>query len=211
MIEYLPGLFRGVIVTIKLGFSFFIFGFVVGNIIAIGQVYGNKFISLFCAGFAWVFRSLPALVILYLWYFGFNLSPFLAAVLALGLRTAAYQSQFFRGAIQSIARGQMTAARSLGMSKLRAVVKIIMPQMLRLSLPYISNEYAITIKDTSLAFAIGVVEILKEGRLIITVLHNPMDIFMIIAVIYLIITRGGTYLLSLLEKHYRIPGFEISN
>lgn len=209
MFSWFPSLMRGTLVTIQLGISFFIFGFFIGVLTALGQVYGNKVLSYFCTGFAWVFRSLPAIVILYLFYFGFDMSPFLAALLGLGLRTGAYQSQFMRGAIQSITGGQMVAARSLGMSKLRAIRKIILPQMLRLSLPYLSNEYAITIKDTSLAFAIGVVEVLKEGRLIITRLHNPMEIFLIIAVIYLIITRLGTKAIQLIEDRYRLPGFEV--
>lgn len=208
-----PALLKGTAVTIELGLTFFVVGYVLALFVSLGIVYGNKFISVFLSGFSWIFRSLPAIILLFIFfygptYIGINLSAFWASVLALGLRTAGYQAQYFRGGIQSIKSGQLEAARSIGMSLPQALVKIILPQMLRFSLPATGNEYAITIKDTSLAYAIGVVEVLQQGSFIIAREYNPLTIYLAVALIYWIITRIGTRFFAHLEKRYRIPGFE---
>ena len=207
-------LLKGLEVTLELGFSFFAFGFVLAIIIALGVVYGPKYLSSTFSGFSWVFRSLPAIILLFIFYYGpskigLNISPFWAALFALGLRHAGYQTHYFRGAIQSIGTGQLEAARSLGMSLPRALFEVILPQMLRFSLPASANEYAITIKDTSLAFSIGVVEILQQGNYIIAREYNPLTVYITIAIIYWIITRAGTRFFAFLEERYMVPGFDL--
>lgn len=209
-----PALLKGLEVTLELGFSFFAFGFVLAIFIALGIVYGPKYMSSLFSGFSWIFRSLPAIILLFIFYYGpskigINLSPFWAAMLALGFRHAGYQTHYFRGAIQSIGTGQLEAARSLGLSLPRGLFEVILPQMLRFSLPASANEYAITIKDTSLAFSIGVVEILQQGNYIIAREYNPLTIYVTIAIIYWIITRAGTRFFAYLEDRYMIPGFEL--
>ncbi len=97
-------------------------------------------------------------------FLGFNLTALTAAILVLGFRSAAYQSQIFRGSIQSIGEGQMLAARSLGMSKIEAIWNIILPQTLRISIPGWSNEYSIILKDSAVTYAIGVMEILTRAK-----------------------------------------------
>lgn len=208
-------LLKGLEVTVELGFSFFFLGFFIAIFVALGIVYGSKWLRTILSGFSWIFRSLPAIILLFIFYYGparigINLSPFWAALLALGLRHAGYQTHYFRGAIQSIGTGQLAAARALGMSLPRGLVEIVLPQMLRFSLPATANEYAITIKDTSLAFAIGVVEILQQGNYIIAREYNPLTVYITIAIIYWIITRIGTRLLGFLEEKYKIPGFELT-
>ncbi len=210
-----PALLKGLEVTVELGFSFFFLGFFIAIFIALGVVYGSKTVSRILSGFSWIFRSLPAIILLFIFYYGparigINLSPFWAALLALGLRHAGYQTHYFRGAIQSIGTGQLAAARALGMSLPRGLFEVVLPQMLRFSIPASANEYAITIKDTSLAFAIGVVEILQQGNYIIAREYNPLTVYITIAIIYWIITRLGTRLFSHLEERYKIPGFELT-
>jgi polar amino acid transport system permease protein len=207
-------LLKGLEVTLELGFSFFALGFVLAILIALGIVYGPKYMSSAFSGFSWIFRSLPAIILLFIFYYGpskigVNISPFWAAMLALGLRHAGYQTHYFRGAIQSIGTGQLEAARSLGLSLPRSLLEVILPQMLRFSLPASANEYAITIKDTSLAFSIGVVEILQQGNYIIAREYNPLTIYITIAIIYWIITRAGTRFFAYLENRYMVPGFEL--
>ena len=164
--QSLPYLLKGCTITIGLVGGALGLGLVIGIPMAIGQVYGNKYISGLISLYVWFFRGLPVLVLLFLFYFGlfsllgFNLSAFTAAILVLGLRSAAYQSQIFRGSIQSINEGQMLAARSLGMKKSEAILNIILPQALRISIPGWSNEYAILLKDSAITYAIGVMEIL---------------------------------------------------
>ena len=212
--QSLPFLLKGMIVTLELTFAFLGLGLMVGIFLALGQVYGTKPISLLISVFERVFRAIPALVLLFLFYFGaaqfgFNLSAFAASCLAMGLRSAAYQSQIFRGAIQSINIGQIMAARAIGMSQFKAAVYIILPQALRLSIAPWSNEYAVVLKDTSLCYAIGVTEMMRQGRYIVArTFGNALLIYAIVAIIYFILVITGTRLLSLLEKKVRIPGYE---
>ena len=168
--------------------------------------------AIFCSIYEQIFRSIPALVLLFLFFFGLsslgvNISAFFSAILALGLRSSAYQSQIFRGAIQSVREGQMVAARSVGMSKFQAIRHVILPQALRLSIPSWSNEYSIVVKDTSLAYAVGVIELVREGRYIIVRTFEPMLIYVTIALIYFVLTYAGNRVLRYLEEKSRIPGF----
>ncbi len=194
-------------------------GFLVGILLAIGQVYGNWLIRFGVSTVERFFRAIPALVLLFLFYFGssyfgISLSAFISTVLALGFRSAAYQSQIFRGAIQAIGEGQFLAARSIGMSRIKAIIHIIIPQALRLSIPSWSNEYAIVLKDTSLAYAIGVTEMLRQGRYIVVRspqlgAYGPIMIYIVVALIYLVLTQVGVKILDILEEKFRIPGYEV--
>jgi len=209
----IPPLLKGTVVTLELTFLLLVVGLAVGIPLALGQVYGGRGLVLLSSIYEQIFRSIPALVLLFLFFFGssfigLNISAFLSAVLALGFRSSAYQSQIFRGAIQSIPQGQMTAARSLGMGKFQAIRHIILPQALRLSLPPWSNEYSSVVKDTSLAYAVGVIELVREGRYIIVRTFEPMIIYITIAVIYFILTYAGNRSLGYLEDKLNIPGLE---
>ena len=199
-------------VTLELTFLLLALGLVVGIPLALGQVYGGRGVVIFSSIYEQIFRSIPALVLLFLFFFGLSMlvvkfSAFFSAILPLGLLSFASHSQIFRGAIQSIKKGQMVAARSVGMSKLQAIRHVILPQALRLSIPSWSNEYSIVVKDTSLAYAVGVIELLREGRYIIVRTFEPMLIYITIALIYLVLTYTGTKLLGYLEERFRIPGF----
>lgn len=211
--QSIPYLLRGSIVTLKLIGGALALGLIIGIPMAIGQVYGNRFIANLISFYVWFFRGLPVLVLLFLFYFGlflvlgFNLTALTAAILVLGFRSAAYQSQIFRGGIISIGEGQMLAARSLGMSKLKAIWYIILPQALRISIPGWSNEYSIILKDSAVTYAIGLMEIITRGNFIATRTYQPLPIYLTCAAIFLILTYGGVKLLSILEKKVMIPGY----
>jgi polar amino acid transport system permease protein len=206
----------GTLISIELALAFLGLGFMVGIPLAVGQVYGNKLVkNIVVLPIVEFFRSIPALVLLFLFYFGasflqLNFSPFIAALLAMGFRSAAYQSQIFRGAISSIDVGQMQAARSLGMTKLKAIRYIILPQALRLSIPSWSNEYASVLKDTSLVYALGITELMRQGRYIVArTFGNAILVYIICALIYFVIVHLGVKFLNFLEEKYKIPGYEI--
>jgi len=129
----LAPLLEGTIVTLKLIAVSIPFGFILGVLIAIGRVYGNKLISSFCVVYTLFFRGSPLLVQLFILYYGLPsvgifFSPFAAAVIGFTLCSGAYHSEYIRGAIQSIKMGQMMAAEALGMSKFQAILYIILPQ-----------------------------------------------------------------------------------
>jgi polar amino acid transport system permease protein len=206
----------GTLISIELALAFLGLGFMVGIPLAIGEVYGNKLVkNIVVLPIVEFFRSIPALVLLFLFYFGasflqLNFSPFIAALLAMGFRSAAYQSQIFKGAIKSIDIGQMQAARSLGMTKLKAIRYIILPQALRISIPSWSNEYASVLKDTSLVYALGITELMRQGRYIVArTFGNAILVYVICALIYFVIVHLGVKLLDFLEDKYKIPGYEI--
>lgn len=212
----LPSLLSGTVTTIILTLYFLALGFILGIILALGRVYGSRMVNiLIIQPFERFFRAVPALVLLFLFYFGssffnINISPFAAAILAMGLRSAAYQSQIFRGAIQSIGEGQMKAARSLGMNTIQSIRHVILPQALRLSIPPWANEYAVVLKDSSLAYAVGVTELLRQGRYIVArTFGNALLIYTFCALIYFILVFVGNQCLKLLEEKYRIPGYEV--
>lgn len=210
----LPTLLEGTFVTIKLTILILALGLVLGLIIAFFQTYGNKPVRLLAGIYDRIFRSVPELVLLLLVFYGlpnigFRLSPFYAAVLALGLRSAAYMAQIFRGSFMSVGSDQLTAAYSLGMGEYKAFIYVIFPQAIRAFIPPFANEYAIILKDTSLAYAIGVVELLRHGQYIIAVEYKPLPIFLVIAAIYFVLTFGVTRLLKMLENKLKIPGIGV--
>ena len=140
----LPYLLEGTLVTVQLTFWSLLIGVVVGLPIAFAQVYGGKILQGIVAVYERLARSIPLLVMLLLINYGLpqlglRIPIFRAAVIGIGLRSAAYQSQIYRGAIQSVGGSQMKAARSLGMSKLKAFFYIIAPQAIRIAIPPVTN------------------------------------------------------------------------
>jgi polar amino acid transport system permease protein len=214
LLNGMPMLLKGLLVTLELGIGFISLGLIIGLILASGQVYGNRFLGWFCSGVVQVFRGIPAVPLLFLFYFGLgqlgvNFSAVGAALLAMGLRSGAYQSEVFRGAIQSVRSGQVLAVQALGMNLFKTIRYVIFPQALRYSLAPWSNEFAAQIKDVSLCYAIGVAEIMRQGRYIVThTFGNAMLIYCTIALIYLGVVYSGLWLLRRWEARLRVPGFD---
>jgi polar amino acid transport system permease protein len=191
-----------------------LFGTILGICLAIGRSYGKRPLPYFIIIYEKVLRGIPLLVLLFLLYFGLaqigiHLDPFSAAVLGLGLRSAAYQAQIYRGSINSIPEGQITAAYSLGMSRLKAIRHVILPQILRLSIPGWSNEFTILLKDTSLAFSIGVIELMRQGRYIQVLAPDLiLVVFLLIALIYFILVFSINKIMRFVEKKYQMAGYQ---
>ncbi|GAH97106.1 unnamed protein product [marine sediment metagenome] len=209
----LPPLIEGVLVTIKLIILSIPSGLILGILIAVGRVYGNKFISSLCAIYTIFFRGTPLLVQLFIIYYalpsiGIFFSPFMAAVTGFILCSGAYHSEYIRGAIQSIKIGQMMAAEALGMSRIKAVLYIILPQALRRAIPGCSNEIIYLIKYSSLAFMVTCVELTGAGKIIATRHFRYTEVFLVVGIIYLLVVSIVTKFLNILEKKLRIPGLE---
>jgi len=211
--DALPYLLQGALVTIALVLCALFLGLTLGVFLAVGQVYGNKALRALVGIYVWFFRGVPLLVLLFLFYFGLftlleiNVSAFSAAVIVLGLISAAYQSQIFRAGILSLPEGQFKAARALGMSDTRAVLFVILPQALRLSIPGWSNEYSVVLKDSAVAYALGVVEVMARAHFVASRTYQHLPLYFTAGVIFLILTYLGTRSLRLLEEKVRIPGY----
>ena len=201
-------LLQGTGVTLSVTFLALSSGFVFGTLLAVARVYGSKPLAIFATGYSTVIRATPVVVIVFILYFVIariiQLSPFLSGSLALGFASAAYQSEVFRGAIQSVPGGQMMAARAIGMSRLKAIQHIIFPQAIRLAIPPWSNEAAIVLKDSSLVFVIGVPEILRRAEYASARTLEPFLAFSAVAVIYFVMTFLINRLLDYLEQRYRL-------
>lgn len=207
----LPPVLEGTLVTLKLIASSIPLGLILGILIAVGRVYGNKFISSFCAVYTLFFRGTPLLILLFILYFGFPsigifFSPFAAAVIGFILCSGAYHSEYIRGAIQSIKIGQMMAAEALGMTRSKAILYIILPQALRRAIPGCSNEIIYLIKYSSLAFMVTCVELTGAGKIIASRYFEFTLVFAVVGAIYLLIVSIVTKVLNMLEKKLEIPG-----
>lgn len=211
--DALPYLLQGALVTMTLIIGAMGLGLVLGVLLAVGLVYGPPYIRRLFNLYVWFFRGVPLLVLLFLFYFGLftmlgiNISAFTAAVIVLGLISAAYQSQIFRGGILSLPEGQFKAARALGLSDTKAIFFIILPQALRLSIPGWSNEYSIVLKDSAVAYALGVAEVMARAHFVASRTYQHLPLYFTAGVIFLILTYVGTRALRVLEERVRIPGY----
>ncbi len=214
LIDWSPYIIAGIAATLGLVLIALGIGILLGLPMALGQVYGSRPVRWVIGIYVWFFRGLPILVLLFLFWFGIfpglglgDVPAFVVGAVVLGLRGAAYQSQIFRGAIQSISEGQMIAARSLGMSRSTAIRSVILPQAMRIALPGWSNEYPNMLTDSAVCYAIGVAELLTVTSRIVSQTYVTMPIFLAAAVIFIILNYGGLKLLHGLERRIEIPGF----
>ncbi|HNY88551.1 MAG TPA: amino acid ABC transporter permease [Methanoregulaceae archaeon] len=211
--EWTPYLIGGISLTLGLVAIALGIGVALGLPFALVQVYGPRPAKAAISAYAWFFRGLPVLVLLFLFYFGIfpamglDLPAFFVGAAVLGLRGAAYQSQIFRGAIQSINEGQMIAALSLGMTRLTAIKSIILPQSLRIALPGWSNEYPEILTDSAICYAIGVAELLTRTSQIVAVTYVTMPIYLCCALIFILLNYAGMRVIHVVEKRVAIPGF----
>jgi polar amino acid transport system permease protein len=211
--EALPYMIEGSLVTLIVVAGAMALGLALGVPLAVGQVYGGFLVRRVVGIYVWFFRGVPLLVLLFLFYFGLftaleiNLSAFAVAIIVLGLVSAAYQSQIFRGAIRSLPEGQLKAARALGMSDFQAIRAIVLPQALRLSIPGWSNEYSIILKDSAVTYALGVAEVMARAHFVATRTYQHLPLYFAAGVIFLVLTWLGTRALRVLEEKVRIPGY----
>lgn len=210
-----PALLGATLVNLYVFAALIPIGFAVGIGVALAQVYGPRPVAWLALAWEWFFRGVPALVLLFLFYyglgnFGVDVSAFASGALAMGFRSSGYQSQIFRGAIEAVPAGQVTAARSIGMTRTQAVVTIVLPQALRLAIPAWSNEFSSVLKDTTLVYAIGINEVMRYARMIYV--NHPelaMLAFLTVALIFWALTALGNSGLQLLERRVAVPGFEM--
>jgi len=209
----LPKLAEGSLMTVLLIVLSILPQVLIGILIAVGRVYGNKLVSRLSTAYVVFFRGTPLLVLLFILYyglptFGIYLPPVVAAVMGFSLCGGAYQSEYVRGAIQSIKRGQMMAALSLGLTRSRAILFVIIPQALRRALPGISNEITYLVKYSSLAFMVTVIELTGAGKIIAGRYFIYTYVFTLIAAVYLVLVSIVTRLEKHLADRYRYPGIE---
>jgi His/Glu/Gln/Arg/opine family amino acid ABC transporter permease subunit len=191
--------------TVTVALGALIFALIFGLFVALMRLSRWRALRYPAIAYLEIFRGTPALVQLFVIYFGFpdigfEPSPFQAAIVGLGLNGAAYLSEVYRAGIESIHRGQMEAALSLGMTPSRALQYIVLPQAIRTMLPPITNFAIVLLKDTAIVFAIGVVEIMALARNLVTETLQSAAVYLIAGGIYLCVTIPMARLAAGLER-----------
>jgi len=208
---WVPKLAQGLPLTLQITSSCIGIGIVLGTLLALARVYAPRIVKLVCAGYIHVFRGTPLLVQLFIVYnglptLGITLTPLQSGILALGLNTAAYQAEYFRGAIQAVQGGQLLAARSIGMSLSQAIRYVVLPQAFRLVLPAWSNEFILMLKYSSIVYAVTLLELMGKAKRLAARDSRSFEIFIVAALFYLALVLVLSTLLRMLEKRVRIPG-----
>jgi len=214
--RFLPDFIKGAGVTIELTVVGLVIGFVLGWVLALARTYGPKGLKVIAIGYIELFRGTPLLVQLFIIYYGLpsvgiTLSQTLSAYLALGLNSAAYQAEYFRGSIQAIGASQMTAGRAIGLSRWKTIWYVILPQALRLMIPAWSNEPISLLKTTAVVFLIAVQDLMAKAKRAATATYDPIGSYLAVAVIYLVMVFILNWGLKYLERKTVIPGFEMES
>lgn len=207
---YAPFFAKGTLMTIGLSVASILIGCILGLLIGLGKMMKNNWLSLPFKCYITFFRGTPLLVQILLVHFGLiplilgNTNAIVAAITALSLNSAAYVAEIFRAGIQSIDKGQMEAARSLGMNHVQAMRYVILPQAFKRMIPPLGNEFIVLIKDSSLAAIIVVKEIMYWGRAFQGQYLRPWEPYLTAALIYLVLTFSLSLLLAKLERRLAV-------
>ena len=208
-IETLDYLLQGVSVTIMISFAAYATALLIGLALALGRVSGNVFINNLATLYIEVARGIPLLVvIIYVHFvvgpiFGLNRNPIVSGILALSLGYGAYLAEVYRAGIESVERGQVEAARSLGMSYRTAMRSVVLPQAVRTVLPALGNDLIAMLKDSSLVSAIAVGELTKRGQIEAARTFDTFRTYNVVAVLYLALTLLSSLIVRALERSRR--------
>ena len=210
--QLLPALNRGLITSVFLIVPSAIMGLLGGILVGTLRVFGTPLTHRLMNMYTTVFRGVPLMVQLFILYYGLPnihifLEPYEAAVLGFTLCSAAYNSEYIRGALLSIREGQLKAAAALGMSRFKAVLWIVVPQAFRRALPGCGNEIIYLIKYSSLAYIITYIELTGEARAIAAKTFRFTEAFMLVSCYYLFLVTVASWLLKKFEEKLSIPGF----
>ena len=210
VVNSFPLLLIGAGVTIQITVLSTAIGFVIGLIVGVARISNLRVLRMLAEVYVEFFRGTPLLVQIFLFYFalpvitGQRIDPFIAAISACGINSGAYVAEIFRAGIQSVDDGQMEAGRSLGMTWLQTMRYIIVPQAFKRVIPPLGNELIAMLKDSSLVSVIGFEELTRRGQLIIAKTYGSFEIWMSVAVIYLVMTLTISRFVAYLERRYRV-------
>ena len=207
------------LMTVAVSITAMIIGFAFAAIFTPLKLSKKKYLNLISNSYTTVIRGVPELLVIYLFFFGgsgaimyvasifgyndyIEINAFITGSFSIGIISGAYSTEVFRGAVQSIDKGQFEASKVLGISKFGQFYKIILPQMLRLAIPNLSNVWQITLKDTSLISVTGLVEIMRQSYIAAGSTRDPLFFYSWAAVLYLMLTYLSMKFINKLEKRY---------
>lgn len=216
MLTSIPNLLHGTVLTFELVGSSMVFGMMLAIPLALMRVSKRLWLAGPAYSYIFFFRGSPLLVQIFLVYYGLSQfdvikesflwsilrEPYWCAVIAFTLNTTAYTGEILRGAIQAIPYGQIEAAKSMGMSRILQLRRIIAPQALVLALPGYSNELILLLKGSALASTITLLDLTGVARKIIAETYRPLELFLMAALIYVSITFALSQIFRWVEHHY---------
>ena len=212
-------LFYATLMTVAVSITAMFIGFLFALIFTPLKLSKFKSLNLIANIYTTVIRGVPELLVIYLFFFGgsgavmyvasifgyneyIEINAFVTGSFAIGIISGAYSTEVFRGAIQSIDKGQFEASQVLGLKRFVYFFRVIMPQMLRLAIPNLSNVWQITLKDTSLISVTGLVEIMRQSYIAAGSTRDPLFFYSFAAVLYLLLTFLSMKLINRLEIKY---------
>ena len=212
----------GIAITAFITAMAFVLTLLVGLIGGLGRLSRNSFIHGIATLYVEIVRGIPLLVQLIWWYFAFPIiiqkagewlnfsamanyqaNPIFTAIVGLTICYGAYMSEIYRAGIQSIPKGQMEAARSLGMTHFQSMRRVVLPQAVRVVLPPVGNEFIALLKDSSLVSVVAVADLTRRGREFMAVHFNPIEVWTMVALIYLVMTLLSARGVAWIEKKTR--------
>ena len=212
-------LFIATLMTVAVSITAMIIGFIFALIFTPLKLSKYKFLNYIANFYTTIIRGVPELLVIYLFFFGgsgaimyvasifgyneyIEINAFLTGAFSIGIISGAYSTEVFRGALQSIDKGQFEASNVLGFNKIIRFYKIILPQMLRLSIPNLSNVWQITLKDTSLISVTGLVEIMRQSYIAAGSTRDPLFFYTFAAILYLLLTFLSMKFINRMEVKY---------
>lgn len=203
--SFLPMLEAGIKVTVPLTLVSFVLGLILALLTALARLSNIKPLVLLAKFYVWIIRGTPLLVQLFIIFYGLpasgiTLDAITAAIIGFTLSVGAYNSEIIRAAILSIPKGQWEAGYSIGMTDKQALIRIVIPQAIRVSIPPLANSFISLVKDTSLAASITVTEMFQIGQRITATTYEPLLIYCEVAFLYLIFCTVLSKVQNVLEK-----------
>lgn len=205
-VENLPSLLLGLSMTLKITIVSIILSIIIGLIVGLVNV-GHKKIPKFCAmAYIDIIRGTPLIVQAFFIYFGIpsitglKITAFTAGVIAISFNAGAYMAEIFRAGILSIDKGQMEAARSLGLPLSKSMTKVILPQAIRKMAPAFLNQFIISLKDTSILSVIGIRELTQSGEIVIASNYKAFEMWMIVGLLYFAVIMALSYVSRRIER-----------
>ena len=206
LLDSLPQLLRGLVVTLQIGVTSILCGLAGGLFLAVARLYSPAVFKPFIRIYVDFFRSIPLLVLLIVVYYalpfvGIKLSPLLSAVTALTLVSAAYTAEIFRAGIEAIPRGQFEASAALGLSNRHTMIDVILPQAIRVVIPPLTNNCINVLKDTALASVVAMPDLLKQATQAQSLAANPTSLIGA-AAIYVVLLWPLVTMVARFEKRF---------
>ena len=210
MSDALPTLMQGVKYTIFISVLGLLIGFAIGIVVGFGRLTKSKIVYGLSTVFVEVIRGTPIMIQALYIYFAIpillkvEINPIVAGVTAISINAGAYIAEIVRGSVRSIEKGQLEAGRSLGLTHFQTMYKIIWPQAFKRMIPPLGNQFIISLKDTSLLTVIGVGELTRQGTIVVATNFRAVEIYTIVAILYLIMTLSISFILRFIERRMDI-------